>query len=59
MDNIYAEGTIICSKAHPDRKLVINRYLKRIYYCKAVDDPTGKLFAFFENELLPPQQRSI
>jgi hypothetical protein len=55
MDNIYKEGTFISAKADPKRKLIIDRYLKRIYYCKMVDDPTGKLFVYFERELIAPQ----
>jgi hypothetical protein len=54
MDNIYQEGTNITTKLHPDRRLVISSYLKRIYYCRAVDDPNGKLTAYFERELLAP-----
>jgi hypothetical protein len=54
MDNIYKEGTFINAKSDPDRKLIINRYVKRIYYCKAVNDPEGKLLAYFERELIAP-----
>lgn len=54
MDNIYQEGTLITAKEHPQSTLIINRYLKRIYYCEAVDDPTHKLLAYFERELIPP-----
>jgi hypothetical protein len=54
MDNIYQEGTRITAKEHPQSILIINRYLKRIYYCEAIDDPTHKLLAYFERELIPP-----
>jgi len=54
MDNIYKEGTFIAAKANPGHTLVINRYLKRIYYCKGANDPSGKLLAYFERELIPP-----
>lgn len=55
MDNIFKEGTFITAKADPTRNLIIDRYLKRIYYCKAVDDPTGKLLVYFERELMTPK----
>jgi hypothetical protein len=54
MDNIYKEGTFITAKVDSERKLIINRYLGRIYYCKAVNDPNGQLFAYFERELIAP-----
>jgi len=54
MDNIYEEGTVITAKSNPDRKLVISRYIKRIYYCKPIDDPDGKALAYFERELVAP-----
>lgn len=54
MDNLYTVGTFTTAKNDPARKLMIKRYLGRIYYCTAVDDPTQKLLAFFERELTPP-----
>jgi hypothetical protein len=58
MDNIYQEGSFTSAKNDPTRKLVINRYLGRIYYCTAVDDPSQKLLAFFERELTPPSKKA-
>jgi hypothetical protein len=55
MDNIYKEGTLITAKADPECKLIINRYIGRIYYCKAVNDANGKLLAYFERELIAPE----
>jgi hypothetical protein len=55
MLNLYADGTFITAKNDPTRKLLIKRYLGRIYYCTAVDDPTQKLLAFFERELSTPK----
>jgi len=55
MDNIYKEGTYITAKAHPNRKLIIGRYIKRIYYCHPADDPHGKALAYFERELIAPK----
>ena len=54
MDNIFKEGSVITAKSNPDRLLVIGRYMKRIYYCKPIDDPDGKLLVYFERELVAP-----
>ena len=54
MDNKYKDGTLIIAKSDPDRQLIIDRYLDRIYYCKLVSEPQGKLLAYYERELLPP-----
>jgi hypothetical protein len=54
MDHKYQEGTFITAKENPDRKLVIHRYIKRIYYCNIVAEPEHKPLAYFERELIPP-----
>jgi hypothetical protein len=54
MDNVYKIGTFISAKEKPETQLVINQYLKRIYYCEAVGDPSHKLLAYFERQLIPP-----
>lgn len=54
MDNIYEVGTMITARIAPDCTLVINRYIKRIYYCVAVNDPKQRVLAYFERELIPP-----
>lgn len=54
MDTIYKSGTLITAYCDPNNQLIINRYLDRIYYCEAVNDPTHRLLAYFERELIPP-----
>lgn len=54
MENIYSEGTLITARKAPEDILIINRYLKRIYYCVPVNDPTHKVLAYYERELIPP-----
>ena len=54
MDNTFKEGSIITAKSDPNRTLVIGRYIKRIYYCKPIDDPDGKTLVYFERELIAP-----
>jgi hypothetical protein len=55
-DNIYPEGTFITAKEHPGVKLMIVKYLQRIYYCVPAKDPNQKQLAYFEQELIPPGQ---
>lgn len=54
MDNLYEEGTIITAKENPELKLIITKYSQRIYHCRAVDDPEGRAFAYFERNLIAP-----
>lgn len=54
MDNIYQAGSIITAQNDPETRLIINRYLDRIYYCEVINDPTHKLLAYFERELIAP-----
>jgi len=56
---MYAEGSFITAKENPARNLIVSRYLDRIYYCNVVDDPTHKLLAYFERELIPPAKKSL
>ncbi len=59
MDNSYKTGTVISAQRDPNTPLIINRYLDRIYYCEAVNDPTHKLLAYFERELIPLPIQSL
>ena len=49
--NRYREGEVVRSKVDPDRKLVITRYLDRIYYCHLQQNPERKNLVYFEREL--------
>jgi hypothetical protein len=53
-DNLYKEGSTITAKANPGQKLVIRRYLQRIYYCAVINEPDRKDLVYFERELIPP-----
>jgi len=52
MENMYKEGDVVYSKTDPTLKLVIRRYVKRIYYCKIQEDPGRKELVYFERELM-------
>jgi hypothetical protein len=51
MENKFKEGSSVCARANPDLKLVIRRYVDRIYYCKVDEDPLHKELVYFEREL--------
>lgn len=51
MENKYKEGDIVFAKENPTRKLIIRRYVDRIYYCKIQEDDSAKELVYFEREL--------
>jgi hypothetical protein len=51
MDNKYKEGDIVHSIVNPDQKLLVRRYLGRIYYCTIKDHPERTELVYFEREL--------
>ncbi len=50
-ENKYKSGDVVYAKVDPKLKLVVRRYVKRIYYCKIKDKPEAKELVFFEREL--------
>lgn len=50
-EQIFKEGETIHPKLNPALKMVIRRYMDRIYYCQDPEDPSRKEFAFFEREI--------
>lgn len=55
-DNKYPKGMFIYAKANPQLKLVIDAYKQRIYFCAVAGHPEMKQFAYFERELIDPNQ---
>lgn len=53
MENKYKEGEMVCAKVAPSLKLMVRRYVDRIYYCKVLEDPGRKELVYFERELQP------
>lgn len=51
MENKYKEGEVVHARVNPDLKLVIRRYVDRIYYCKVQEDLTRKELVYFEREI--------
>ena len=52
MENKYKEGEEVYAKVNPSLKLIVRRYVDRIYYCKIKKDPTLKELVYFERELM-------
>lgn len=50
-ENKYQEGQEVFAIAFPDQKLVVRRYVARIYYCIVKDDTNHKELVYFEREL--------
>jgi hypothetical protein len=57
-ENKYKNGDFVVEKMHPSRKLVIRRYVDRIYYCRDTAVRDGNDLVFFERELLRDTQSS-
>lgn len=52
MENKYKEGQEVFAKVNPTLKLIIRRYVDRIYYCKVKENPTQKELVYFEREIM-------
>jgi len=52
MENKFKEGEIVRAKVNPTLKLLVRRYVDRIYYCKILEDPIRKELVYFERELM-------
>lgn len=51
-ENKYSEGEVVFAKVNPTLKLVVRRYVDRIYYCRIQKNPAQKELVFFERELM-------
>jgi uncharacterized protein YodC (DUF2158 family) len=52
MENKYKEGDIVTAKENLNKKLIVRRYVDRIYYCKIQGEPNAKELVYFERELV-------
>lgn len=51
-ENKYVAGDIVYAKENPNVKLIVRRYLARIYFCKFPNEPDRNELILFERELL-------
>ena len=52
MENKYKKDEVVYERIRPALKLVIRRYVDRIYYCMVQENPTRKELVYFERELM-------
>jgi hypothetical protein len=48
----FKQGEIVVERTQPARKLVVSRYMDRIYYCKARENSQLKTLVYFERDLM-------
>lgn len=51
-ENKYDIGDIVYAKANPDVKLVVKRYIRRVYYCQLPEELGRKDIPLYERELV-------
>ncbi|MFA0963342.1 hypothetical protein AB9P05_16180 [Roseivirga sp. BDSF3-8] len=52
VQNKYNAGDTVYAKANPSEKLVIRRYIDKVYYCKVMAHPERKELVYFEREII-------
>ena len=45
-------GDVVHERTNPSQKLIVNRYVDRVYYCKIQSAPNRKELVYFERELI-------
>lgn len=51
MENKFKEGDVVVERNRPTQKLVVDRYLNQIYYCKDQENSKLKELVYFERDL--------
>lgn len=51
MENKFAEGSTVIALVAPEIKLIVRRYVDRVYYCRIQPDTGGNDVVYFEREL--------
>ncbi|MFI5204788.1 MAG: hypothetical protein ACHQF2_09860 [Flavobacteriales bacterium] len=57
--NRHKEGEVVYAKTKPGVKLVIRRYIDRIYYCQVEGDSKQREQVYFERELLTEAEAAL
>lgn len=52
MENKFKDGQEVYAKVNPSLKLIIRRYVDKIYYCQIKNDLGQRDLAYYERELL-------
>lgn len=59
MESRYKEGETVCAKVEPSLKLIVRRYVDRIYYCKILEHPDRDELVYFERELMSVNLKTL
>jgi hypothetical protein len=59
MQNKFKEGDTVYAKAFPGVKLMIRRYVHRIYYCRDQENSANREMAYFERELMLKEEAQL
>jgi hypothetical protein len=51
-DNIYQTGTVVTAKENPNRRLLIMKYVHRIYYCAVIGNAAVNHLTYHERDLV-------
>jgi hypothetical protein len=57
MEKKFKEGDVVCAKMYPDKKLIVSRYVDKLYYCKMPENLKLKELVYFERELIAHQNQ--
>ncbi len=52
IENKYKQGDVVVDRTRRSQKLVVGRYLNKIYYCKDQENSSLKELVYFERELI-------
>lgn len=58
-ENKYNAGEVVYAIAFPEVKLIIRRYLDRIYYCQLATDRSKPDLVYFERELMQSPSHDV
>jgi hypothetical protein len=57
--NKFKKGEVVFAKVAPTIKLVVRRYVDRIYYCIVQDINVHKELVYFERELMGGLEKTV
>ena len=52
MENRFKLGEIVYERIFPSKKLIVSRYVDKLYYCRTQENLKRKELVYFERELM-------
>lgn len=59
MENKFKQGEVVYAKTKLSVKLVIRRYIDRMYYCTVQENPQQREEVYFERELVTEAEADL